>query len=381
MSRMFPPKGSSSPPPNPPRRELEGKPTGSGSDTVGDDGSNRHPIRYCEWEPCSSTTFFRERLSKEVERLLDEIEEEGSLEGSGGRRCSTVGAVEIEVASQNRLSSGGRPDGTIAIHRLGSKGIHTRMLEEKITGVMISPLGILMDLNKKKNNDTQKETGEVYDQNLVTAYGGLAKDKVFGVGSSSGTAALLVDDPVVVPRPLPTVDVMKARNRPISKELATVKESIKGWEFSYGEPTNISHQSPLCGKLYCDRFVGPDGQDPHTSSLHAASTTASTGDPEVHPHPAAASAPAPASGDPVPASGDSVPASGDSVPDPATPDDITRLNMEFSVDVQRVVKVRRRDGIGFTFFVLHLAWVGRGYGVGTHFCSPVGVGMASEPLV
>ncbi|GAA0148615.1 hypothetical protein LIER_08005 [Lithospermum erythrorhizon] len=43
--------------------------------------------------------------------------------------------------------------------------------------------------------------------------GGLTKGKVFGAGCSSVAAALLVDDPVAVPSPPPTADVMEELRR------------------------------------------------------------------------------------------------------------------------------------------------------------------------
>ncbi|GAA0169899.1 hypothetical protein LIER_24281 [Lithospermum erythrorhizon] len=244
----------------------------------------------------------------------------------------------------------------MAVHPLGSKSMLTRMCEEeKRTRKKASPLGILMELNKNKDKETGGETSEFYDQKLVEAYdqykprfhemypedmdplqyllvkslwtstdpvkGRLAKGRIFGAGCSSVAAIVLVDDPIVVPSPPPTVDALEELRRRCEKRLCDEASSRAA---SSGEPTLVSHQYPFYGKLHGDWFVGPDGDDAHSTSVHAASTASSAEDPDVQPHPAAGTTPTPASApapSPVPASGDRVPTSGY----PAQ-DDITRLD-------------------------------------------------------
>ncbi|GAA0183673.1 hypothetical protein LIER_42444 [Lithospermum erythrorhizon] len=59
----------------------------------------------------------------------------------------------------------------MVVHSLRSKSMLTQICEEKkMTGKKASPLGILMELNKKKDKKTREEIGEVYDYNLVMTF-------------------------------------------------------------------------------------------------------------------------------------------------------------------------------------------------------------------
>ncbi|GAA0186992.1 hypothetical protein LIER_34280 [Lithospermum erythrorhizon] len=220
----------------------------------------------------------------------------------------------------------------MASHPLGSKSMLTRLREEeKRTGKKASPLGLLMELNKKKDKETGEVTGEVYDQKWVDAYeqykprfhemfredtdpleyplvkslwtstdvvkGGLAKGRVLVAGCSSIAAALLVDDPVAVPPPPPTTNVIEELSQRCEEAERLCNEASTSGAASSGEPSLVSRQSSCCGKLHGDWIVGPDGDDAQSSSVHVASTTSSAKDPVVQPHPAAGTAPAPASSD------------------------------------------------------------------------------------
>ncbi|GAA0184734.1 hypothetical protein LIER_32022 [Lithospermum erythrorhizon] len=59
----------------------------------------------------------------------------------------------------------------MASHPLGSKSMLTQLHEEdKRNRKNASPLGLLMELNKKKDKETGEETDEVYDQKWVDAF-------------------------------------------------------------------------------------------------------------------------------------------------------------------------------------------------------------------